>query len=768
MTLAKIKKLKKLMEENESHEVLVNTTVDNVSIIRKFNTSRMEKNPSLRMKWQMISKHPLALGKNELAEVIPLEYKGIDLRTKTEDIGTRGCMCSIAAVSWWNTHGPIGSTAGFEEVYSAFFERKARLEEGHWGNITYAPVERVRKRVLIHPVRKEMPPSEATQVIMEILFPREAGIPKASAWTHKDLIQEKREALKDLNVMPMVMAYMLEREFVARRRYLPVSGATAPEHIEVLHCTQGDNWKQEFLPGDTKISENRSQAMIVACRGIVRRAMVSANRLETALDIAQKTSINGEPLMSVLMAIDGGETACDLIRGALGLKIRQRTRFGRLELKRTSGRGTRVEKEMLFGNGTVHKMTIWRGREEFHVRVGECRGMLHKSENKLNKLIINRASKEDMLTLVVSCLVFSQDVKVFNFVRGELNFMNRASQTLPPMYQLQRYYLSNPAHLLSYWPIEAAPTNPELIGLNSNLEPSSMTLEGVVMSKNIIDDFCANDLDCVTVTNDLCLRKANGEVVMGPHDISDLVSIPTLPITYNSPKMWEMGTTKEITQNTYTWAIKNLTDLKTKYLLNDESLFKWDAFEAFASALPESKRHYYSGFCRALLKQMRDTQTFKTEQFVKLLPFCFSDPKYRPNKEPYQFLKLHLKGGGENFINVKGSSPLFDYDARDNNITLCGRRIEMAGLVDESEKTISLGNAVLAGFLVSGRHDPDLGEFKSLSELEKMAPGEKANFLIYHGKPVTVMKRKRDSSRDVDIALGIKRQRLTVESVNTY
>ena len=133
MTLAKIELLKQLLRDNEAKTVLKQTTVDQYNIIRKFNTSRIEKNPSLRMKWAMCSNFPLALTKGDMANRIPLEYKGIQLKTNAEDIGTKGQMCSIAAVTWWNTYGPIGDTEGFERVYESFFLRKMRLDNATWG-----------------------------------------------------------------------------------------------------------------------------------------------------------------------------------------------------------------------------------------------------------------------------------------------------------------------------------------------------------------------------------------------------------------------------------------------------------------------------------------------------------------------------------------------------------------------------------------------------------------------------------------------------------
>lgn len=63
------------------------------------------------------------------------------------------------------------------------------------------------------------------------------------------------------------------------------------------------------------------------------------------------------------------------------------------------------------------------------------------------------------------------------------------------------------------------------------------------------------------------------------------------------------------------------------------------------------------------------------------------------------------------------------------------------------------------------KYDPDLGDFKTIEELEKLKPGEKANILLYQGKPVKVVKRKRYSALSNDISQGIKRQRMTVESM---
>ena len=91
--------------------------------------------------------------------------------------------------------------------------------------------------------------------------------------------------------------------------------------------------------------------------------------------------------------------------------------------------------------------------------------------------------------------------------------------------------------------------------------------------------------------------------------------------------------------------------------------------------------------------------------------------------------------------------------------------MSLKGKIEDEERNRSMGNAVLAGFLVSGKYDPDLGDFKTIEELEKLKPGEKANILLYQGKPVKVVKRKRYSALSNDISQGIKRQRMTVESM---
>nr|AVM87620.1 PB2 [Wuhan spiny eel influenza virus] len=778
MTYDKIVLLKKLMQSDEAREVLTRTTVDQFTIIRKFNTSRMEKNPSLRMKWAMCSNFPIALSKGEFADMIPVNYttKGSDpekdkgavipLKTTVEDIGTKGQLCSIAAVTWWNTYGPIEKTDGFERVYKAFFDRRIRLDNGSWGNLRFGPVERVRKRVLLNPLTKEMSQDEAGKVIMEVLFPREAGVPSESTWLHRDLIKEKRKMLEGTLIAPIVLAHMLERELVARRRFLPVSGATSAEYVEILHCLQGENWTQDYLPGGTSMEESRQQTMIVACRKIVRRAIVSPSPLETAVEIASRTKINSEPLKSCLNAIAGGDIACDLISEAMGIKIRQRQRFGRMEMKRISGRGIKVDEEILIGNGTIIKVGIWDGNEEFNVRVGECRGILKKSKRKMEKLLISRSNRRDMRDLIILAIVFSQDSRMFKLVRGATVFMNRAGQVLPAMYQLQRYFLDNPNSLLDYWEVEHTPRASELIGVNADMEEGAITLKGVIVTKGTVDDFASYSTERTAVTTMLTVvKRATGEVIMGANDVSELESVPQLPIQYDTPKMWELGTTKELVQNVYTWVLKNLTTLKAQFLLGREDMFKWEVFEAFESKVPKSFAGKYSGFCRSLLQQMRDSNSFKTEQFVKLLPFCFPEPVLTKEGTPYQFIRLTLKGGGTNYIHVRSNSPLLGYNKTTMNMSICGRVVNIKGNMDPEEETRGLGNAVLAGFLVSGKADPDLGDYKTIAELSKLKPGEKANVLLYHGKPVKVIKRKRSCALSVDVTQGIKRQRLTVESM---
>lgn len=98
---------------------------------------------------------------------------------------------------------------------------------------------------------------------------------------------------------------------------------------------------------------------------------------------------------------------------------------------------------------------------------------------------------------------------------------------------------------------------------------------------------------------------------MGANDVSELESQAQLMITYDTPKMWEMGTTKELVQNTYQWVMKNLVTLKAQFLLGKEDMFQWDAFEAFESIIPQKMAGQYSGFARAVLKQMRDQEVIE-------------------------------------------------------------------------------------------------------------------------------------------------------------
>ncbi len=56
--------------------------------------------------------------------------------------------------------------------------------------------------------------------------------------------------------------------------------------------------------------------------------------------------------------------------------------------------------------------------------------------------------------------------------------------------------------------------------------------------------------------------------------------------------------------------------------------------------------------------------------------------------------------------------------------------MSLKGKIEDEERNRSMGNAVLAGFLVSGKYDPDLGDFKTIEELEKLKPGEKASCFI--------------------------------------
>lgn len=133
---------------------------------------------------------------------------------------------------------------------------------------------------------------------------------------------------------------------------------------------------------------------------------------------------------------------------------------------------------------------------------------------------------------------------------------------------------------------EESPKASELHGINELMNASDYTLKGVVVTKNVIDDFSSTETEKVSITKNLSLIKRTGEVIMGANDVSELESQAQLMITYDTPKMWEMGTTKELVQNTYQWVLKNLVTLKAQFLLGKEDMFQWDAFEAFESIIP--------------------------------------------------------------------------------------------------------------------------------------------------------------------------------------
>nr|QOE76826.1 polymerase basic 2 [Chum salmon influenza-like virus] len=761
MTLAKIKALKELLKDKNAKHVLRTTTVDNFSVIRKFTTSRQEKNPSLRMKWAMASNFPIALKTS--GEEIPLVHGGVKLRLEEkEDLGTRGAMVSNCAVTWWNTHGPVGDVSGFRKVYEAYFERRDRVLQGQWGPVKFGPVEKVRRRVLLNPVKKEMPMDEAIGVIMEVIFPREAGIPRESVMSHKKLIKEKRELLAGTLIQPVVLAQMLERELVARRRFLPVSGATAAEYIELLHCSQGDNWKLPYIPGHVGSGEARGQTMIVACRQIVRRAVVSAHPKETAVEIAMKTQIEGEELKATLAAVDGGDVACDIIRTTLGMQVKSRLRFGGLELKRVSGKAQRSDENVMIGNGTIIRMGIWVGYEEFHVRWGNCRGILQTEKFLLKKLIISDGEMKEKRELIINCMVFSQDERMFECITGQMNFLSRAGQELPPMYQMQRYFRNRGDDLLKNWGMEPLPGVAELRGIDPYMNESNDTLKRVVVTKSKIDDFTMSvDADAF-VDEQLIVRKRNGDILFSPQDVSEVVSQPSLSITYESSKMWELGTTREVVTNTYKWIAKNLMSLKKQFVSGKLDMFKWDALEAFQTAVPTKMAGKYSAFCRSILEEMSKNGEYNTEQFLKLLPFCYPEPATNLRGKVIQFSRLQLKDGGENIINVRGASSMFAFNNQSKVLTINGRNIDLSKMVDEEES--SADNAVLSGFLVVGRMDPLLGPPLSAEELVNVKRGEYANVLLYHGLPVRVTKRKRECAISSDVAEGVKRQRTTIDA----
>nr|QOE76802.1 polymerase basic 2 [Siamese algae-eater influenza-like virus] len=772
MTLTRLRALQELLKDKDAKRVLIETPVDRYSIIRKFTTSRQEKNPSLRMKWAMASQFPISLGKGGLSDKIPEKHNGSDLaRSKEdEDIGTGGRMVSPLAVTWWNTHGPVGDTSKYERVYKCFFERQARLEKGTWENLYFGPTNKIRRRVLLNPVQKDLPPKEAQEVIMEIVFPKEAGVPRDLMGSHRDIINSKREELKGMVISPVILAYMLERELVGRKRYLPVAGATAPEYIEMLHATQGDNWRQEYIPGFTGSSEQRIQSAKVACRAIVRRAMVAMNPKQIAIEVAYGTTISGEPLREILVSTDDGDPACDIIRSVMGIHIKQRMNFGGFDFKRTSGTSKKTMETILTGNLTSMEVGIYDGYEEFQVKGKGCNAILKKGNKKLWHLIVHgggrNGDREALMKLIVTCMVFSQDEKIFPAIRGNMTAVNRAGQALPAMHQILRYFQNRPGDLLDKWGLEEMPDLPGMEGIDNNMYVGGRTLQRVKYSLTPLDDYLGVNQGPTSVTDELVVKDQKGATLLGPYEVTEAVSQPMLPISYSSTWMWEIGDPKVLIKNTYQWVVEHLTTLKTEFLLGAPGLYNKTPFESFSTVIPANRRERYSGFARAVIQQMREPTDgypngkFSTEQFIKLLPFCYSPPK---DSGKAQFLKLVLSlGNDSSMVHVRGNSVAFSYDSADKRLDVFGTPISLKEMGDDDAKG-AVNGAVLAGFVIMGKRKDEYGPIRDLDEIKRLRPGQCANILLSHGVPVRVMKRKRESSLASDVAEGVKRQRVRLE-----
>nr|AVM87630.1 PB2 [Wuhan asiatic toad influenza virus] len=759
---------KMLKQKEETRAIMETNSISSVAVLKRFSTSRKEKNPALRAKIMQRRGASIATT-SALAEKIPEFYKGIRLKEPNKkDLETGFPLVTPSAPNWWALSGEEGDPKEVETVYRMYFERYERLKNAELGPVMFTKPIRRRELVQISPVPYPMKPETARSVIMEILFPEESGIPSPEVLEHISFIKEKREQLSKLNINKLSMAYMLERETIIQRKHIPIVGGSSAGEGELAHLRSGQNWISQMIPVPQTATEIREQTLMSACREIVVECRKKARPLQDLRDILKTTTVEGESMVKMIKTMTSGDSAVSICKASLGLPIDSVLRFKRMALRRIRGKGSRREDLGITSSGQQLKLIFWSGQEEFGVTCntvfGRVTGTLKKDDRKITSLIIQEGEPGGVVELILHCHAFVGTEECLKSIRDNLRLTNRSGKPRKVQYAFIDYLLMDPNTSMSYFATRETKPVGNLLPCGTSGMPSKDGIPNVFISKVAVDSEPTKKTDNVTITEAMEVQTMDGSIIASPEDveIGESANIQG-SVVYESRTMWGRTSFQVLCVNTYKAIAKKLPIMFSDY--NTIGDLAFTEGEELCGKLKKGIAPMYSYFCRELLGKLHKEGKLTPLFFLKLAPICWTQP--RQVKGEFSSISFDNEYKLEVFANT-GLVFKITGPPGQRQVKVFGVDIPLSRENYGEITTEDLIATILPQYLIIGKAvNPSHSKIYRLSEVSTIPP-EGGNLMIGGGEVYRVRKRKRAGTSLHDTRMVRRRQMDITEALAEY